>query len=135
MLTVRTLSLIAALLLPFANGFFAGVARGHSLGKWRATVATRGVARPLGGRLLSTRALNRARLSDEEDGEEEEDTVPTPNPIIEDDADAISPFKEGIAFPNSLNGSDVRVGIIMARWNADVINGLYKGVNESLLGE
>ena len=77
------------------------------------------------------------RMSDEEEDveeeEEEEEEVPTPNPIIEDVPD-ISPFKEGIKFPTSLNGSDVRVGIIMARWNADVINGLYTGVNESLLG-
>lgn len=42
-------------------------------------------------------------------------------------ADAsISAIKEGIKFPTSLNGSDVRVGIIMARWNADIIQGLYK---------
>ena len=77
------------------------------------------------------------RMSDEEEdveeGEEEEEEVPTPNPFVEELPD-ISPYKEGIKFPTSLNGSDVRVGIIMARWNADVINGLYKGVNESLLG-
>jgi len=70
----------------------------------------------------------------DEEGEEEDDNVPTPNPLIEEDAE-ISPFKEGISFPTTLNGSDVRVGIIMARWNADVIGGLYKGVNESLIGE
>ena len=76
-------------------------------------------------------------LSDEEEDEEEggeegdEESVPTPNPIIEDAP--LSLFKEGIAFGTSLNGSDVRVGIIMARWNADVISGLYKGVNESLI--
>lgn len=77
-------------------------------------------------------------LSDEEEeegegeGEDDEEAVLTPNPII-DDSQEISPFKEGIYFPTSLNGSDVRVGIIMARWNADVISGLYKGVNESLV--
>lgn len=38
----------------------------------------------------------------------------------------ISLLKEGIKFPTNLNGSDVRVGIIMARWNSDVIQGLYK---------
>ena len=44
----------------------------------------------------------------------------------------ISSEKEGVAFPTNINGTDVRVGIIMARWNSDIINGLYKGVNESL---
>lgn len=38
----------------------------------------------------------------------------------------ISLLKEGIKFPTKLDGSDVRVGIIMCRWNADVIQGLYK---------
>lgn len=45
----------------------------------------------------------------------------------------ISPLKEGIAFPTKLNGSDVRVGIIMARWNDDIISGLYEGVNATLV--
>jgi 6,7-dimethyl-8-ribityllumazine synthase len=44
----------------------------------------------------------------------------------------ISAVKEGIKQLTNLNGSDVRVGIIMARWNADIITGLYAGVNESL---
>ena len=44
----------------------------------------------------------------------------------------VSDVKEGVIFPSNINGSDVRVGIIMARWNADIISGLYKGVNESL---
>jgi 6,7-dimethyl-8-ribityllumazine synthase len=45
----------------------------------------------------------------------------------------VSADKGGIRFEDtSLNGTDVRVGIIMARWNDDIINGLYKGVNESL---
>jgi len=93
-----------------------------------------------GAALPSWRPLPRiaaVRGSDEEEGEEEgddeEDAVPTPNPVIEDDSGVVSPFKEGISFPTSLNGSDVRVGIIMARWNADIIGGLYKGVNESLI--
>lgn len=38
----------------------------------------------------------------------------------------MSSIKEGMLAPVNLNGSDVRVGIIMARWNADVIQGLYK---------
>jgi len=45
---------------------------------------------------------------------------------------AMSPNKEGLSFTTKLNGSDVRVGIIMARWNADIIEGLYEGVNRSL---
>jgi len=45
---------------------------------------------------------------------------------------SISSLKEGIEILKNLNGSDVRVGIIMARWNADIIQGLYQGVNESL---
>ena len=66
---------------------------------------------------------------DEEEGEE---TQESDSPAVEiadlDEADSpeMSIFKEGIKFPTSLNGSDVRVGIIMARWNADVIQGLYK---------
>ena len=32
----------------------------------------------------------------------------------------------------SLNGTDVRVGIIKASWNKDIIDGLYDGVNASL---
>jgi len=91
---------------------------------------------PLAARVRAPVA-SRARLSDEEgdeEGEESEEGEPeTPNPLVEE-SDAVSPFKEGIAFPTSLNGSDVRVGIISARWNADIISGLYKGVNESLIG-
>ena len=66
------------------------------------------------------------RADDEE--EDEEETRPT----FTTDAPALSLEKEGITF-STLNGSDVRVGIIMSRWNADVVQGLYKGVNESLL--
>jgi len=39
---------------------------------------------------------------------------------------SISSLKEGIEILKNLNGSDVRVGIIMARWNADIIQGLYQ---------
>lgn len=46
---------------------------------------------------------------------------------------SISSLKEGLELLKNLNGSDVRVGIIMARWNADIVQGLYKGVNESLV--
>ena len=61
-------------------------------------------------------------MSDEEDS-----TAP-----LTSEAPEISSAKEGIKFEKDVNGSDVRVGIIMARWNADVIDGLYKGVNQSL---
>lgn len=44
----------------------------------------------------------------------------------------VSLIKEGLKMPDNINGSDVRVGVIMARWNEDIITGLYKGVNESL---
>lgn len=43
----------------------------------------------------------------------------------------MSAIKEGIK-ALSLDGSEVRVGILMARWNADVISGLYQ-VNGSTL--
>eukprot|EP01038_Epipyxis_sp_PR26KG_P007830 gene7830-10636_t len=78
--------------------------------------------------------LNDEEEADEDDNESSsEETVPVPEEVttIADDPQ-ISLIKEGIKFPTSLNGSDVRVGIIMARWNADIIQGLYKGVNESL---
>eukprot|EP00746_Dinoflagellata_sp_MGD_P141200 gnl/MRDRNA2_/MRDRNA2_74348_c0_seq2.p1 gnl/MRDRNA2_/MRDRNA2_74348_c0~~gnl/MRDRNA2_/MRDRNA2_74348_c0_seq2.p1 ORF type:complete len:325 (+),score=57.12 gnl/MRDRNA2_/MRDRNA2_74348_c0_seq2:125-1099(+) len=46
---------------------------------------------------------------------------------------AVSEKKEGISFDGvSLDGSDVRIGIIKASWNFDIIDGLYKGVSESL---
>lgn len=91
--------------------------------------------------LHSTALLyRRAKLSDE--GEEEqpdEEAEPTTDDAVSDISDDAKPIeeqisllKEGIKFPTNLNGSDVRVGIIMARWNADVVQGLYKGINESL---
>ena len=59
--------------------------------------------------------------------DEEETTAP-----LTTEAPEMSSAKEGIKFGDLVNGSDVRVGIIMTRWNADVIDGLYKGVNQSL---
>jgi 6,7-dimethyl-8-ribityllumazine synthase len=47
-------------------------------------------------------------------------------------SDDISPEKVGARFLESLNGTDVRVGIIRASWNKDIIDGLYDGVNASL---
>lgn len=75
------------------------------------------------------RLMNYAVHAQEEDDDEDEETRPT----VSSEAPEISPVKEGITFGAPLNGSDVRVGIIMARWNADIVQGLYKGVNESLL--
>jgi 6,7-dimethyl-8-ribityllumazine synthase len=85
---------------------------------------------------------NWMRYSDEEESEEEEEeeeegegdaTVAVPVILPQEaETDALSLMKEGIKFPTTLNGTDVRIGIIMARWNADIITGLYKGVNESL---
>ncbi len=48
---------------------------------------------------------------------------------------AASKEKTGLNYDdalNALNGTDVRVGIIKARWNSDIIDGLYEGVNKSL---
>lgn len=62
-------------------------------------------------------------LSDEDDDETEDSS----QPVFDEAPSSISSIKEGLSFgASSLNGSDVRVGIIMARWNADVIQGLYK---------
>ena len=77
-----------------------------------------------------------AAMSDNEEDEEDEPSEPAAAPAIIEDgggsATGMSPLKAGIQFPTTLNGSDVRVGIIMARWNGDVVQGLYKGINESL---
>jgi hypothetical protein len=65
---------------------------------------------------------------DEEEGEEEEEAEAPVEPIedVGSNEPELSFFEKGIAFPKDLNGSNVRVGIIMARWNADIIQGLYK---------
>lgn len=71
---------------------------------------------------------------EEEEEEEEEEGSSEQAAAVElppSDA-AMSLIKEGVRFPTTFNGTNVRVGIIMARWNADVIQGLYNGVNESL---
>jgi len=76
---------------------------------------------------------------DDEDDEDEEqqssggenDAASAMAPVSDDNQ--ISLLKEGFKATELLNGTDVRVGIIMARWNADIISGLYKGVNESLM--
>eukprot|EP00596_Hydrurales_sp_CCMP1899_P002637 CAMPEP_0119033352 /NCGR_PEP_ID=MMETSP1177-20130426/400_1 /TAXON_ID=2985 /ORGANISM="Ochromonas sp, Strain CCMP1899" /LENGTH=258 /DNA_ID=CAMNT_0006990035 /DNA_START=228 /DNA_END=1004 /DNA_ORIENTATION=+ len=72
-----------------------------------------------------------SQMSDEEEEEEEEAQAGTTDAPGESQGE-ISGVKEGIMFPTSLNGTDVRVGIIMGRWNSDIIAGLYKGINESL---
>ena len=71
---------------------------------------------------------------DDDDEEEEEEEEEGGHSVVSDDApaileeaqDSMSLEKEGIKFSSALNGSDVRIGIIMGRWNADVIQGLYK---------
>lgn len=45
----------------------------------------------------------------------------------------MSLIKEGIKFPSNLDGSAIRVGVIMARWNADVIQGLQAVSTTSLM--
>jgi len=68
----------------------------------------------------------------EEEEEEEEDSGEKESGVAEvatTDATIdgqISLIKQGLNISGFLNGSDVRVGIIMARWNADIIQGLYK---------
>ena len=64
-------------------------------------------------------------LSDEEE-EEEPEAPPATTDAPAENSEGMSTVKEGIMFPTTLNGSDVRVGIIMARWNSDIIAGLYK---------
>ncbi|RYH21195.1 hypothetical protein EON65_21265 [archaeon] len=62
---------------------------------------------------------------DEEDDESQID-VPDAVPVIsEPEIPQVSLIKEGVKFPTTFNGTNVRVGIIMARWNADIIQGLY----------
>ena len=70
-------------------------------------------------------------LSDEE--EEEEPEAPPTTTDAPGETSEMSTVKEGIMFPTTLNGSDVRVGIIMARWNSDIIAGLYKVIICSIL--
>ena len=65
-------------------------------------------------------------MSDEEEEEEEPEAPPTTTDAPGENSDGMSTVKEGIMFPTTLNGTDVRVGIIMARWNNDIIAGLYK---------
>ena len=76
----------------------------------------------------------RVRSNDEETEEDEddgEDQIEVPVQISQETSDApqaeqISLLKQGLNISTFLNGSDVRVGILMARWNADIISGLYK---------
>jgi hypothetical protein len=77
-----------------------------------------------------------SNMSDEEEESEEEDddketesASESSTVIVEADlSPQISLIKQGLNISSSLNGTDVRVGIIMARWNADIIQGLYKVV-------
>ena len=71
-----------------------------------------------------------SKMSDEEEESEDEneiEEVEDQSPVIEtEQGTQISLIKQGLNISSNLNGSDVRVGIIMARWNADIIQGLYK---------
>lgn len=86
----------------------------------------------LAGSIKSLNIRNGEDDDEEGDDEEEEEAAVQPEQQTIVSEETISLYKEGIKFPTLMNSSDVRVGIIMARWNADIINGLYKGVNESL---
>ena len=70
-------------------------------------------------------------MSDEE--EEEEPEAPPTTTDAPGETSEMSSVKEGIMFPTTLNGTDVRVGIIMARWNSDIIAGLYKVIFRFLM--
>lgn len=74
-------------------------------------------------RTLDT-SLQLSFSDEEDDGEEHEESIVN----AASDAD-MSVIKEGIKPLSSINGSDVRVGIIMARWNSDVITGLHKVIS------
>ena len=64
---------------------------------------------------------------DDDDEEEESSSESSSDVVVESDSSPqISLLKQGLNISTNLNGSDVRVGIIMARWNADIIQGLYK---------
>lgn len=89
---------------------------------------------PLARSILNENSLRATNLSDEEEegNDDEEEASPVQESVVIAEDSSMSLLKEGIKFVEKLNGSDVRVGIIMARWNEDIIQGLYKGVNESL---
>jgi ubiquitin C-terminal hydrolase len=80
--------------------------------------------------LHSNYDMNEEGEEDEEDNDEKEETAANVEIPIESTTsvpvDQISLIKQGLNISSYLNGSDVRVGIIMARWNSDIIQGLYK---------
>lgn len=65
---------------------------------------------------------------DEEDEDEDEEGNGSVQevPIVSSTSNAGVELVKGVLFPSALNGSDVRVGIIMTRWNPEIIQGLYK---------
>jgi hypothetical protein len=79
--------------------------------------------------IRNTREVLNQKLSDEEDEEDDEDKNPAPEQVSLPSDDTISLMKASPSSDASINGSDVRVGIIMARWNADVVQNLYKVVS------
>ena len=44
----------------------------------------------------------------------------------------ISPNKLGVNFNDVMDGSKLKIAIVRARWNDDIISGLYSGVKQSL---
>lgn len=83
-------------------------------------------------RLFQSMSVQGISAADEEEEEEEEsaEEASGADEVESSGAEAIegqiSLIKQGLNISTFLNGSDVRVGIIMARWNADIIQGLYK---------
>ena len=89
---------------------------------------------------LSVQGISAAGEEEEQESEEDDEESEEKESgaaEVETTADAtidgqISLIKQGLNISGFLNGSDVRVGIIMARWNADIIQGLYK-VSSSII--
>lgn len=75
--------------------------------------------------IINGLSVHPIQFSDEEE-EEEEEAVPATTDAPDESTSGMSLIKEGVNFSTPLNGSDVRVGIIATKWNADVISGLYK---------
>jgi len=50
----------------------------------------------------------------------------TKNNALEKEVPNLSLAKEGLKYVDALNGESLTIGVISARWNADIINGLYQ---------
>ena len=116
----------------FSNGFLRRTSSGSHALRAGASKTKAGIRSDYSHQLLNH--LFASEGHDEEDVEEEAALPSQASAAIATDSDApISLMKQGIKFPTVLNGSDVRVGIIMARWNDDIISGLYKVRDPSVL--